>query len=390
VLFRISRPTITVQDNFRSLTMGSSALMFLTLTLPAVLSLQVKSNETFGLDNSLHGIPQKLAKLFALTASGKSTPDMVETELVETLSQQRVLPKEQKLKLAKVLMDMFPEDSVDWDEYLEWKQSPFAQSLLQADKSEGEAPRDPLLKLDEWDRYYDHWRSLGKHRPTMRGPNYDIEKGRKPKLEKNLRSSEEDIAKDNCIPDAALSCYTKDISYLPCRYFNTCMAMFGTFADKHNLYAKTAMGIPKALTSMADASKDWFSGIGFCHAANAMMAETFPTLLADFTSAKMDASRVPCSVAFQGNMHLYKMAKEKNWEAFGKELGEEIESWVKDPIAMANKRSLFTVGNLANTGVWAGEFKSDPVVALGKGGGVKNGGNKYEHYYPFLGKDGKR
>merc|ERR1719240_2300042 len=101
--------------------------MVLALGLQATLGLQVNSEHSFGLDASLDGLPQKMAKLFSLAASGKATPEMMDTDLDELFQKQRALPKEKQLKLSQTLTDMCSEDAVDIDAYLAGKYTPFAQ-----------------------------------------------------------------------------------------------------------------------------------------------------------------------------------------------------------------------------------------------------------------------
>jgi len=379
-----------------------------------------------------------MAKLFTLAASGKATPEMMDTDLDELFQKQRALPKEKQLKLSQTLTDMFPEDAVDMDAYLQWKYTPFAQSLFEAGAqseqeleqqsllqmsggqqnltdpqkkdallqvSAGEQdPRDTLQKDKNWNPYYDDWRERGLNKPSMRGP---WTATRQPQLEKNLRMSEEMLAKDNCIPDGWMSCFTKDVTYLPCRTFNMCMAAFGNSQSQFNFYAPTAWQIPKALANMGAAATQWNMGTGICHAVNAMSLVAWPermqpvkALIEDYEAGgPWLKERVPCTVAFNGNMKLFKLGTEiKEMEAdkilhpkkhatgskakkakaeldnlkqaYGYELGKEIEEWYKDPVAMYNKRRLLKVEGMANAGAWVNQRESLPVPK-------SSGKNKY-------------
>merc|ERR1719235_1875979 len=124
------------------------ALMLAVATLPAASGLTVKTEGSFGLDSSLEGLPQQMAKLFTLAASGKATPEMMDTDLDELFKKQRALPKEKQLKLSQTMTDMFPEDAVDMDAYLEWKYTPFATALFEAGaQSELSREEQSLLQM---------------------------------------------------------------------------------------------------------------------------------------------------------------------------------------------------------------------------------------------------
>merc|ERR1719171_746005 len=305
--------------------MGLRSCAILALLVQAALGLQVnhKPDESFGLEQGLDGIPQKLAKIFALAASGKVSNEGMDKELQEVFDKTHSLPKDKKTKLAKAVADMFPDDAVDLQEVVDMKYTPAAQSFLQTMEQE---PRitiggyrskngDPLTK-DNWNAWYDDWKERGVHKPDMRGP-WDYKSDTT--LAKNLRLSEETFAKDNCIPDNMAMCFTKDITFLPCRTFNNCMATFNNLASKTGLYVDSAPKIGAMFTGLGAAAGTYQLGAGVCSAAK---AATLPMMLSTDkglnevglgTPAKPDATpgvyegfvsaedRLPCSVG--GRQH---------------------------------------------------------------------------------------
>merc|ERR1719171_734717 len=262
--------------------MGLRSCAILALLVQAALGLQVnhKPDESFGLEQGLDGIPQKLAKIFALAASGKVSNEGMDKELQEVFDKTHSLPKDKKTKLAKAVADMFPDDAVDLQEVVDLKYSPAAQSFLQSQEQEPRITiggyrskgKDPLEK-ENWNAWYDDWKERGVHKPDMRGP-WDFKS--ETTLSKNLRLSEETFAKDPCIPDNFAECFTKDITYLPCRTYNNCMATYNGLASKQPLYVDSTKKIGAVLSGAAASSTIYQLGAGVCSAAN---VATLPMLI---------------------------------------------------------------------------------------------------------------
>jgi len=383
--------------------LGSSSIVVLALALPAALGLQVKTEASFGLDQSLDGLPQKMAKIWASAAAGKMTDEMVDTGLQEFFDKQRSLPKEKQMRLTSVVQDMFPEDAVDLEELVDFKYTPLGQSLLQVSEDQrgllnvrGAAtePKGPMDDMGKnWYPYYDDWKERGEKKPEMRGPyEYNPEET---KLDKNLRLSEEEIAKDNCIPDDSLYCTTKDITYLPCRQYNLCMALFNEQASKFNFYAPRGRDMPKAVGEMQKARQLVQQGQGVCNALNAATAAQMEPLKSLEEDAAVGGTalhdRVPCSVAFSRNLRLYKLEQrvsdmeqqkitspfkhatgndakkfdkeeKKAIEAYGFEAGKEAGRWASDPAGMAEKAKVKPSGARINKFVGP----SNPFANAGK------------------------